>query len=224
MAKDLYASKALSGGVLNGLARATRSLCDISDDHEFDIIRFLEVDLVKIIPEFHLFIEEDRNMDGSQAFVTNESTCIVVSESVYNDACSGYFYARKILAHEFGHILLHHNMNRETKHYSTGAYKKEISKAETFNSAEWQADTFAVLLVVPHSYLKSGVTGDKLQRQFKISTRQSVFVAKRINSLRLRQDTNDRGCVEFVIRNFLERFRQRTVARSEGERQLSFFA
>ncbi|TAY98407.1 ImmA/IrrE family metallo-endopeptidase [Rhizobium leguminosarum] len=218
MARDLYISKGLSAATIEGIAKATRSLCDISEDEDFDILHFLEVDILRIFPDFYLFVEEDFHMDGSQAFVTEDSTGIVVAESVYNDARAGLFYARKILAHEFGHVLLHHNRGYETKHSTRLGYVKQLAKMDTFNSAEWQADTYAILLLLPTKHRWSEA---ELRQKYKISVNQAKFVASRIESIRRRSDTYSR---EDVI-SVLETIKYSCNVRAEKpEYQYSFFA
>ncbi|MBY3154337.1 ImmA/IrrE family metallo-endopeptidase [Rhizobium laguerreae] len=196
MPRDLFISKGLSAATIEGIAKATRSLCDISEDEDFDILHFLEVDILRVFPEFYLFVEEDFRMDGSQAFVTEDSTGIVVAESVYNDARAGFFYARKILAHEFGHVLLHHNRGFETKHSTRSPYTKQLRKMDTFNSAEWQADTYAILLLIP---TKNSYSAIDLRQKYKISAKQADFIASRLASIRRRSDVYCREDVQSVI-------------------------
>ncbi|ANM16726.1 hypothetical protein AMK06_CH01817 [Rhizobium sp. N541] len=196
MPRDLFISKGLSAATIEGIAKATRSLCDISEDVDFDILHFLEVDILRVFPEFYLFVEEDSRMDGSQAFVTEDSTGIVVAESVYNDARAGFFYARKILAHEFGHVLLHHNRGYETKHSTRSPYTKQLRKMDTFNSAEWQADTYAILLLIP---TKKCCSASELRQKYRISARQADFIASRLESIRKRSDVYSREDVQGVI-------------------------
>lgn len=210
MARDLFISRGLSAATIDMLARATRSLCDISDDKQFDIIHFLEVDVLRIMPDFYLFIEADDLMGGSKAFVTEDSKGIVVSESVYNDACGGLFYARKILAHEFGHILLHHNRNLETKHFSYNGYKNQLSCIDTFNSSEWQADTFALLLLIPASEFEKTRSIDCLIRQYKMSAKQATFVSSRLESIRTRPNTYNRRIADIIIGEMIKFRKNRT--------------
>ncbi|MGX5666187.1 ImmA/IrrE family metallo-endopeptidase [Rhizobium daejeonense] len=219
MARDLYISRALSAATIANLAKATRTLCDLSDNDDFDIVRFLESGIYKIVPDFYLFIESDEKMNGSKAFVTSDSLGIVVAESVYNDACSGLFYAKKILAHEFGHVLLHHNRNFETKHFTHNGYTKQISNTEEFHSAEWQADTFAITLIIQPNQVKSDTTIEKFSKKYNMSKKQADFVINRLNSIRRRGGSSDRTAVKTVIDEFLVKRK----AQQTKPRQLSLF-
>ncbi len=220
MARDLFVSKGLSAATINALAKATRSLCDISDDQHFDVIKFLEIDIIRLIPDFYLFIENDNEMMGSKAFVTKDSKGIVVAESVYNDAVGGLFYARKILAHEFGHVLLHHNKDFETKHFTLNGYQKQIRDMEHFHSAEWQADTFAIFLLVPPSQISAATTEYDFGRQHSMSPKQSSFILTRLKNLRKRTNTPDTRCVS----EFLKLRVNKEKCASENNYQLNFFA
>lgn len=205
MARDLYISRGLSAVTITAIAKATRSLCDIGDRENFDIIRFLECEIYRIIPDFYLFIERDCEMNGSKAFTTEDSLGIVVAESVYNDACNGLFYAKKILAHEFGHILLHHNKGFETKHFTLNGYKKQIKGTETYHSAEWQADTFAIVLLIHPSQVCPSTDRRAFEEKYRISRRQSEFVLSRLNSLRMRGQDYDRVAVRDVIKSLMSK-------------------
>lgn len=219
MAQDLFISQALSTSTIRSLAKATRSYCDISDDENFDIIKFLEVDVLRLIPDFYLFIEDDSHMGGSKAFVTEDSKGIVVAESVYNDAAGGLFYARKILAHEFGHVLLHHNKDFETKHFTFNGYKKQFQKMELFHSSEWQADTFAIVLLISPSLIDANTTADDFGRQNQMSRKQSEFVLNRLKNFRKRENRPDIGLVNKIIESRLHK----KAHKVQDEPQFSFF-
>lgn len=196
MPRDLFISRGLSAATIEGVARATRTLCDIGENQDFDILRFLEVDILRILPDFYLFVEDDFRMDGSQAFVTEDSSGIVVAESVYNDAHAGMFYARKILAHEFGHVLLHHQRGYETKHSTRSGYTKQLSNMDTFNSAEWQADTYAILLLVPTT---KAISPEELCRRYKMSAKQARFISSRIATIRRSSDAYNRKDAQEIL-------------------------
>lgn len=183
MKRDIYTGKSVGADTVAGLVRATRTLADISDNPEFDVVRFLECDVQKIMPGFCLFIESDDNMDGAKAFVTEESDAIVVSESVYNDACAGYFYARKILAHEFGHVLIHHT-SITRKHFSYEAYEKDRKYMRSNSGSEWQAETFALILLVPFEEVYRGALRKSFVSANRVSSRMAEYVQSRVASIK----------------------------------------
>ncbi|KAA3529099.1 ImmA/IrrE family metallo-endopeptidase [Agrobacterium tumefaciens] len=219
MARDLFIGTGLSATNVNALAKATRNICDLSDDESFDIIKFLEIDVLRLIPDFYLFIEDDEAMMGSKAFVTEDSKGIVVAESVYNDAVGGFFYARKILAHEFGHVLLHHDKGFETKHFTLSGYKEQIRGVEAFHSAEWQADTFAILLLIPSSQVNAKTTEAEFGKKYKMSPKQSAFILNRLKSFRKRDKAPDVSLVLKII-NALSRVANQPKS---DDSQLNFF-
>lgn len=220
MARDLYCSRAISAASLSRLSQATRSLCDLSDHDDFDIIQFLEFGIYRIIPDFYLFIERDENMNGSKAFVTEDSLGIVVSESVYNDACGNLFYAKKILAHEFGHVLLHNNRHFETKHFTFETYEKQLKKTEAFHSMEWQADIFGICLIVPPSNLGYIKDLRSFSKKYKMSERQAQYIIKKLNSIRLAKSSANNKIVQDIIRELMAK---KPNINREMQQQLNLF-
>lgn len=205
------------------LARATKSLVDLSDHENFDIIKFLETDIYRIIPEFYLFIEEDEFMDGSKAFTTEDSKSIVVSQSVYNDACAGYFYARKILAHEFGHVLLHHDIVGTRKNFSYTNYEKQSKYMAVFEGAEWQAEMFAILLLVPEAAVQHGKLSKKFSQENKISMRMTSYIEAKVSSYKKSAKSFDRASVQGIIKAFKASNSATCQIRSDQTPQLSLF-
>lgn len=205
MATDLYWKNRIGRGGIAGLAKATRSLVDLSENEEFDVIRFLEVDIIKIVPEFYLYIEDDAEMGGVKAFTTPDSKGIVVAESVYNDACHGYFYARKILAHEFGHVLLHHEIENTAKHFEFACYDKQNKHMNPNDSAESQAEIFGILLLIPEQFVCNGKIDERFKKKNRISERMADYVARKISSLKKSGKYFDQAETQKVIDSLVNR-------------------
>ena len=183
------------------LAKATKQFAGTAGSQDFDIVRFLEVDAPRIFPGFYLFIERDEEMGGSKSFVTEDSRAIVVAESVYNDACAGLFYAKKVLSHELGHLLLHHTETSHTKHFKYAPYQKQKRYMTATHSAEWQAETFAVLLLVPLEEVSRGRLEPAFQERHRISNRMSEYVAKRVASVKRNDACEDKWGAQIIVRS-----------------------
>ena len=115
----------------------------LSSEKKFPITKFLELVLPEIDPLFQLEIVGDGELRGRSAEMIPERHTIVVKESVYNAACEENFYARRVLAHELGHYVLH--CDDEVRFASVVPGEK---LPEACNP-EWQADVFADELLVP---------------------------------------------------------------------------
>lgn len=86
---------------------------------------------------------KDRGING---FLTSDRSSIFVDDSLLRVASTRYFFT---LAHELSHLVLHGSLypnfkdDQEWKRFHVGL------AAHTVASAEWQADTFAGLVLVP---------------------------------------------------------------------------
>lgn len=100
----------------------------------FDIVRFLDVTLPKVIPEFTLEILEDRDLGEAHGMTYPDRHLIKIPENVYIRAHKGHGRDRLTLAHELGHYLLHSGLGlaRTLADESVKPYRK----------SEWQANAF----------------------------------------------------------------------------------
>lgn len=71
---------------------------------------------------------------------------IVISESVYDGAFAGNHRDRFTIAHEIGHLLLHHDANI--------SFARGNDKIQPYEDPEWQANTFAGEVLVPVHLIK----------------------------------------------------------------------
>lgn len=89
------------------------------------------------------FIE--RAASGPPAKVTYEPLTLHVRVDVWEAARKDELWARYIVAHECGHLILH---DHEAKGFSSPDAKR-LPTEDQVRSAEWQADRFADFLLVP---------------------------------------------------------------------------
>lgn len=112
-----------------------------------DIVEILEFRVREFIPEFKLMVRRDIELDKT-AITTENPPRIYVRETIYDAACEGDSESRRILAHELGHLLLHHKIDGP-KHKSLESYQPEFSGMTSLDSSEDQADIYARNLLVP---------------------------------------------------------------------------
>lgn len=108
-----------------------------------DIIKFIELVLYKIDPDFHLVTVPNSYFKDRYAEARPSQHVIRVAENVYNGAYKGDKFCRLIMSHELGHYLMHSNENICFA-YSTG---------KNYN-IERQADIFSTEFLIPYDFAK----------------------------------------------------------------------
>jgi hypothetical protein len=90
-----------------------------------------------------------------KACVTFNPLTLHIIEQIWRDAGSGRPYARYIVAHEIGHIVLHDQFAAAFSDEKTA----QLNFVQDEESGEWQANTFADYFLVPdHVAIKLGDT------------------------------------------------------------------
>lgn len=114
----------------------------------FDICGFIENILARKLKNkgtlIVQFYESEADLPD-RACVTFQPLTLHIIRKIWNDAQSGYAYARYIVAHEIGHIVLHDDT-------AVGFSDDEFAVFPTLErseSAEGQANDFADLFLVP---------------------------------------------------------------------------
>ncbi|MDN3273474.1 ImmA/IrrE family metallo-endopeptidase [Frankia sp. RB7] len=145
MARD-YRVRILSREDIAKIAMAWWSLAR-SGRHSFNICRFVLDTLPnrikakgKLVVDFY-----DQAPGDSPAYVTFGPLTLHVDRRIWNAADRGEPYARYIIAHEIGHLVLHDQ--------HAVAFSEEeaalLNYVQNEESAEWQAHVFAALFLVP---------------------------------------------------------------------------
>ncbi|MGL4261988.1 MAG: ImmA/IrrE family metallo-endopeptidase [Afipia sp.] len=89
------------------------------------------------------------------ACVTFNPLTLHIVEQIWRDASLGKFYARRIVAHEIGHIVLHD----DTAVAFSNEKSAQLNFVEDQESCEWQANVFADYFLVPdHIAIRLGDT------------------------------------------------------------------
>jgi hypothetical protein len=119
----------------------------------FDITAFVEKVLSKLYTQKGILkIEFFLSVPGGKpAFVTYQPLTLHVDTEIWQLAKMGEPFARHVIAHEVGHIILHDYYARGFSNDSG----TNISFDKKENSAEWQANTFADCFLIPDNIVKS---------------------------------------------------------------------
>jgi IrrE N-terminal-like domain len=152
MARDLYDSDGLSIPNLVRRALDLRSVFEVADFENVDIISVIEFKLPLLIPDFRLIVLKDSEVDGN-AKTTFVPPRIIVRQSIYRAAYNGDKFSRFVLAHELGHIILHSKFKNETVHSTrTNEYSENIKNLNAMESIESQASIFARSFLIHPSF------------------------------------------------------------------------
>ena len=125
-----------------------REIMGLKDDFYFPIMDFLEKIMTMVDPEFYVEPVEDEQLVGRMAETVPEQHLIRVRASVYDAACKGHPWARKIMAHEFGYYIYH-----DAEHLAY-AYPDLGERIPKWFSPEYQAEVFAAELLAPVNLIR----------------------------------------------------------------------
>jgi len=114
-------------------------------------------------------LQRDFDIDG---FTSNDLTTIYVDEFIYSKRPTRYHFT---LAHEVGHLILHRDLIKSFHPKSVTEWQNFILNVdeEAYDWLEWQAYSFAGLLLVPRSSIKKHFQRQLLNLQDKISVIKS---------------------------------------------------
>jgi hypothetical protein len=126
---------------------------DRAHNNSFDITEFVQTTLTMALkkkgPLRIEFFDRAFKYDDP-AYVTFRPLTLHVDRRIWNDAKAGDGYARFVIAHEIGHIVLHDD---SAKAFSSDP-SLQIQFAEKEYSAEWQANIFAGYFLLPDQVIE----------------------------------------------------------------------
>lgn len=141
---DDFKVKARSAQNIGALALAWRDALGVADAWSPNVVRLLEIEVPKLIPEFALVVRPDGEMDDAEAYTEFNPPHIAVRGSVYQLAQREDGRSRMTFGHELGHLVMHPGA---VKLRSTAPLAE--TQIKYYESAEWQARKFAALFLVP---------------------------------------------------------------------------
>ena len=142
----------------------------------FPIVKFLELFIPEIMPDFQLEILPHEEMDNKCGETKPSEHKIILDEEIYNNAIDGDGFARLTVAHEIGHLFMH-----ESDSISLCKLKPNES-LKAYEDPEWQADAFGGELLAP-GYLIGGLTINEISEKCGV-TEKAAKVQKSKSSLR----------------------------------------
>jgi len=124
-----------------------------------DVLRLIEVPLADLIT---LEGCDHQEMGACHGLSYPDARRILIREDVYQGARNGLGRDRFTVAHELGHLVLHHNLG-------LARAMPSANQIQPFRSSEWQANCFAGELLVSHLHLKGCETPRDLEERFGVS-------------------------------------------------------
>lgn len=144
---DDYKVSPRSAKDIEALTLAWRDALGIQNVWAPDMVRLLENELPKLpkyFSTYSLAVRPTAEMGDAEAYTEFDPPHIVVSNVVYQEARKQQGRARMTLAHELGHLVMHPGAAK---------FRAEFAAAPTklpfYESAEWQANKFASLFLMP---------------------------------------------------------------------------
>lgn len=221
--KAVFDTRGASTHQLKMLADWVRSISNGATERCFDVIKFIEIDLQAIFPDLFIFIEPDDKMRASRAFISDVPLGIVISESIYEGACSGDLFSTEVILHEVGHLFLHRKYSPLSLN-SAPVYSNRIQGMNLANNAEWQATTFAMCLLYPYPGEAEKRSAHYIRMRYSTTLRQAERVAQHFERLRARDahrnPDRDRKWLKSVINSLPKN--ERTELARVGD-QLTLF-
>ena len=151
---------------IEALTLAWRDTLGVSNEWAPDMLRLLEIELPKLpkLGQFVLITRSDQEMGDAEAYTQFNPPHVVIKNSVYQLARKRDGRSRMTLAHELGHLVMH-----------PGASKLRSDFAPThkslrpFESAEWQANKFASLFLMPSHVIREFTTPSQISESCQVS-------------------------------------------------------
>jgi hypothetical protein len=152
---------------IEALTLAWRDTLGVPNDWAPDMLRLLEIELPRLpkLGQFALISRSDPEMGDAEAYTQFNPPHIVVRNSVYRLArkCDGR--SRMTLAHELGHLVMHPGASK----LRTDFPESSANKARPFELAEWQANKFASLFLMPFHIIRDFTSASQLSECCRVS-------------------------------------------------------
>lgn len=162
-------AKPLSRKKIRTITNLIRELCGLKQNLEFPILNFLEHILPQLFDGFYFEVVNDTDLN-CEAIAYPGLNKILIRQSVYDGACTGYPRDLFTLAHEIGHLFLH----GET---SVSFSRRNSETIKPYEDPEWQANTFAGELLAPPHLIKN-LSIQEVTQKCKVS-RQTAEIQKK---------------------------------------------
>lgn len=157
-----FRADATSRQNIRKLVMSIRQTCKLENDLYFPILRFVENVLPSIFDDFTFEVLPAKEMGECHGQTFPDEHIIRIRSDVYEGAADGIGRDRLTIAHEVGHLLLHH-----TESISFCRLSKN-QKLPAYEDPEWQANCFGGELLAPSTLIK-GMTVSEVAEKCGVS-------------------------------------------------------
>lgn len=164
----------LSRQDLRRLAESIRAKTGYANDPYFPILRFVELVLPELRPNFDFEVVSKQEMGNTHGLTFPEQEIMQIREDVYERACQGSGRDRMTVAHELGHYLLHRSKNVVFARTGT-----DSTSIPVYCQPEWQANAFGGELLIP-SKLVWDKSPDEIARLCGVSLEAANYQKSRM--------------------------------------------
>ncbi len=185
---DVFSPMGASIAKIDALANWVRKFANTASNGEFDIIRFIEIDLPRVIDGFYVEIERDDVLGNRRAYIDEDEPILVVSESIYNGAANKCYFSIGIILHEIGHLFMHSKYLMRGLNSGAGKYQPTMLKMKTYESAEWQANIFALSFLYPCEKYGSVKDENALSKQLPITKKQAALAINHMRKVQVKKN------------------------------------
>jgi IrrE N-terminal-like domain len=166
---DDFKVAARSAKEIEALTLAWRDRLGAPNEWAPSMLRLLEIELPKIpkLGQFALVTRADAEMGDAEAYTEFNPPNIVVRNSVYQLARKWDGRSRMTLAHELGHLVMHPGAAKLRSDFG----RLNSTKLRPFESAEWQANKFASLFLMPLHIVRDFASASQISENCQVSLR-----------------------------------------------------
>lgn len=149
------------------LTLAWRDVLGVANQWAPNMLRLLEIELPKLprLGQFALVTRSDEEMGDAEAYTQFNPPHIVIRNSVYRSARRGDGRSRMTLAHELGHLVMHPGAAKLRSNFPPSL----TNKPKAFESAEWQANKFASLFLMPLHVVREFTSAAQISESCQVS-------------------------------------------------------
>lgn len=172
----LFSADPMSKVDIRRIAEQLRTVLGLGVQDPFPMIKFYELILPRLDPEFNFSVVDEGDLDGAYAKTYPVTREIILEDRVYYGILEGKEEGIHMFtaAHELGHYFLHTH-----ERLSLNRNKDQL-KRPAYVDPEWQADEFAGNLLVPADAITPGVTASEIAEIYKVSKRMAQVRIDRV--------------------------------------------
>lgn len=160
MAERFGSVRRRSVAEIEKLTKTVRHGVGVGYGDRLPMMPILEFMLEDMVEGAYMTVEFDKDMGGAEGRTDWLTPVITLSQKTYNALERSDPRARMTAAHELGHLLMH--TKQEVFHYRTRARDPHVDP-------EWQADTFAAILLMPTEAFRKMTTVTQAMKTFGVS-------------------------------------------------------